>query len=313
MKIVFFLLFVLLTINLHAVVKTYKNPALTSEQTIIIQTILSHDGYIDEQLYNSFWNGFKNPKIKKEIIDKKNLKQMLIISQKLQYEFFTSIKKSIEQGDIVKSNKINSLLPEAKKVGIDMTIPLKNFDAMLNAAVKKEPINKNGQLVYITIDLADQVISKLDGSIERASMLFSEKWIETPKERKVGALKLIWSYPFSMEKKEKNIKANIITSAVFTSIINKYDYLIITEIESSMTNTDRCIQNILGETLNVSLEHRLLQTKKATLTTIDNSDEKIQLMCVHADKYMYIIEASSNQLAHSLSYMHSFQTSVTLP
>lgn len=51
----------------------------------------------------------------------------------------------------------------------------------MESAATGKPFEKNGQKTYITTEMADNVLNGLEGSMQRAQLLLSDKWIKPVK------------------------------------------------------------------------------------------------------------------------------------
>lgn len=249
----------LLFMPLYAVINTVNNPAFSNEQSIIIQTVMSPEGYIDKSLYNKFWSDFKDPRIKREF-GKLNLSKMLLVGQKIQYENFKSARLSIKEKRIVKTKELLELYKEAKNLGMDLQITKQNTDLFLKAAATKEAINKNGVLTYITDDLIDGVIINMDASFERIGMLLDQEWRVVKKERSIGKAKILWEQPFTFQKKEEYLNGSTIKTSSYTSLMSEDTFLVISEMSMPNSDTDLCV-NSFAESLREKplMEKRTLQ------------------------------------------------------
>lgn len=307
----------LLLMPLYGVVNVVNNPSFTNQQSLILQTVMSPEGYIDKSLYDKFWSDFKDPAIKKEF-DKLNLPKILLVTQKIQYENFKSARLSIQQKKLVKTKKLLELYTEAESLGMDLTISNKNTDLLLKAAANKEAVNKNGVLTYITEDLIDRVVINFEASIERAGLLLDSEWKEIQRERKIGKAKIIWTQPFNFEKKEEHFNGTIIKSNSYISIMNENTFLMINEVDVKNSDTDLCVNNYAK-----SFEASPLTTKRTlqnhTASTgsfvakIDADRTYFNVICVKANESMYIVSAVSSTLGNSLFYFDKAIQSIMLP
>jgi hypothetical protein len=302
---------------LYGVVNVVNNPSFTNQQAIILQTVMSPEGYIDELLYDKFWLDFKDPTIKKQL-RKLNLSKILLVGQKIQYENFKSARLSIQKKHPVKTKKLLELYKEAENLGMDLEIPKQNTDLFLKAAANKEAVNKNGVLTYITDDLIDRVIINLEASIERVGLLLSSEWKEIQRERKIGKAKIIWTQPFNFEKKEEHFNGTIINSNSYLSLMNENTFLMINEVDVKNSDTNLCVNNYAK-----SFEASPLTTKRTlqnhTASTgsfvakIDSDRTFFNIMCVKANESMYIVSVGSSTLENSLFYFDKAIQSIMLP
>lgn len=163
--------------------------ALTPRQIEIIQIVLNTDGgYISKELHSEFW-GLIQSDI--SIIDLTRvvpfIEKQLVIGMQFQRECWTSMKKSIEAGKVIKTPEyeltkedfIFLALPEAKdKVQSSIIIS----DAMIEAAGKNTPFKSSRGTIYITPELVNKVLSGLDASFFRSRRLINPKWNQEIRE-----------------------------------------------------------------------------------------------------------------------------------
>ena len=145
---------------------------LTPKEQAIFKTVLRIDGYINEELYNEFWKELR-PRASKS--DLNEIRQLLLNgAMNIQLTLWKCVKKSIMEKKTCKSNEYTEILKEKQKNG-DM-IGYNNTINLMESAAAGKPFEKNGQKVYITIEVADNVLNGLEDSMQRAQLLLSDIW-----------------------------------------------------------------------------------------------------------------------------------------
>ena len=171
-----FLILQLSFLTLYSSQKIFPNPVFSENQSIILRTVMSPDGYIDKQLYDSFWGDFNNLEMNENSKRLLYSNKTMIIVKDIQYENYLCAKLSIKNHKIVKTKKLFDLYKEAEEYGVDLEMTKKNTDIFLNASANKEPIEMNGQMIYITEEFVNNVLSNLAGSMERFKLLMATTW-----------------------------------------------------------------------------------------------------------------------------------------
>ena len=145
---------------------------LTPREQAIFQTVLRVDGYINEELYNEFWKELR-PRASKSDLDE--IRQLLLNgAMDIQLTLWKCVKKSIVEKKTCKSKEYTEILNQKQKNG-DM-IGYNNSINLMESAATGKPFEKHGQKIYITIEMADNVLNGLEGSMQRAQLLLSDKW-----------------------------------------------------------------------------------------------------------------------------------------
>ena len=147
---------------------------LTPREQVIMTTVLNVDGYINEDLYNEFWKELR-PRAKKSDLDE--LQQFLLEgAMNTQIILWNCVKKSIKEKKACESKEYTLILNKMQNDG--QMIAYNNTINLMEAAATGKPFEKNGQKTYITTEMADNVLSGLEGSVQRIRLLFSDKWKE---------------------------------------------------------------------------------------------------------------------------------------
>ncbi len=150
---------------------------LTPREQAIFQTVLRVDGYINEELYNEFWKELR-PRASKS--DLNEIRQLLLNgAMNIQLTLWNCVKKSIVEKKTCKSKEYTEILNQKQKNG-DM-IGYNNTINLMESAASGKPFEKNGQKTYITIEMVDNVLNGLEGSMKRSQLLLSDKWINSAK------------------------------------------------------------------------------------------------------------------------------------
>ena len=145
---------------------------LTHKEEMILKTVMRVDGYIDEELYNEFWKELR-PRANKSNLDE--VRQLLLNGvMNIQLTLWKCVKKSVVEKKTCKSKEYTEILNQKQKNG-DM-IGYNNTISLMESAATGKPFEKNGQKAYITIEMVDNVLNGLEGSIQRMQLLLSDTW-----------------------------------------------------------------------------------------------------------------------------------------
>ncbi len=145
---------------------------LTPREQVIFQTVLNVDGYIDEELYNEFWKELR-PRAKKSDLDEIR-KSFLNGTMDAQLILWGCVKKSIKEKKVCKSKEYTVILNKMQDNGA--LIAYNNTINLMEAAATGKPFEKNGQKTHITVEMADNVLNGIEGSVQRVQLLLSDKW-----------------------------------------------------------------------------------------------------------------------------------------
>jgi len=229
---------------LFFVLSTHAQSDLSPKQKELVRSVFNVDfGYIDEKLYNDFWQG-KNTKINSK--DLVTFKKILLFSQKHQLQTQLDAKKSIALEKPYFSKTLKKSLADMKKMSYYKTA-YDNTIKYIEHAASGELMVANGQKFYVNIDVIEKVLSGLNASIERIELLFSKTWNPIFKERVFNKnINVLWHLPF---KKEKVIVDNL-NSTTYSSIIDLDNIVNVTIVEGSekrkidKISTNNCIKGI---------------------------------------------------------------------
>ena len=145
---------------------------LTPKEEMILKTVMRVDGYINEELYNEFWKELR-PRANKSNLDE--IQQLLLNeAMSIQLILWKCVKKSVVEKKTCESKEYTEILNQKQKNG-DM-IGYNNTINLMESAATGKPLEKNGQKIYITIEVADNVLNGLEDSIKRINLLLSDKW-----------------------------------------------------------------------------------------------------------------------------------------
>ena len=145
---------------------------LTQREHIILQTVLRVDGYIDENLYNEFWKDLR-PRAKKS--DLNEVRQSILNGAlNTQLILWNCFKKGIKEKKVCESKEYTVILDKMQRDG--QMIPYNNTISLMEAAITGKPFEKNGQEIYMTLEMANNVLNGLEASMQRVHLLLSDTW-----------------------------------------------------------------------------------------------------------------------------------------
>ncbi len=145
---------------------------LTPKEEMIMKTVMRVDGYINEELYNEFWKELR-PRAKKSNLDEVR-EFFLNGAMDTQLILWRCVKKSIAEMKVCKSKEYTAILNKMQNDG--QMIAYNNTINLMESAVTGKPLEKNGQKTYITIEMVDNVLNGIEGSMQRIQLLFSDTW-----------------------------------------------------------------------------------------------------------------------------------------
>ena len=147
---------------------------LTPKEEIILKTVMRVDGYINEELYNEFWRELRS-RAKKSNLDE--VREFILNgAMNTQLILWRCVKKSVVEKKVCKSKEYTAILNKMQNNG--QMIAYNNTINLMESAVTGKPFEKNGQKTYITIEVVDNVLNGLEGSVKRINLLLSDKWRE---------------------------------------------------------------------------------------------------------------------------------------
>jgi len=186
------------TIKDNAINRSLKasNAELSPRQIEIIQTVLNPDGYISKKLHSEFWDLMPvevrdDKQVRNDIVN--FMDKNFLLSIQFTREGFASMKASIKAGRVVKTpgyesakNKFNTSVPLQARQKIQKSID--NSEGMITAAAEAKPFQSNRGIIYITLEMVNQMIAGLDDSFSRASRLMNPEWGQEIKGHKSDVL-----------------------------------------------------------------------------------------------------------------------------
>ncbi|QOR61297.1 hypothetical protein ACM66Z_07530 [Sulfurovum sp. ST-21] len=288
---------------------------LSEEQMNLIKVVINTEGFINEDLYNEFWKGIKTYKLNQE--SRKLIEEEMIFVQQIQFEIWNSALESIKQKKVYKTEKLKKLIQKAytlfsKNPTYDykqIQSSIDKIDILLNSAVDQTPYYANGNVIYITQDLVNQVLSGLDASIERIKMLIEPNWNPIVKERYLNDYaNVLWHLPLT--KSFEIIKIDGVDKKFisYSSIMDFNSVVSISFIESKISNTRACIKGIanrLGEDTPIILDKYFngFSASEASFNINDtNGKVYINAQCIATKNHQYSILSISNNNVDSLNY-----------
>jgi len=176
----------------------------------IIQIVVPANGYINKGIHDSLWNtlpahmllNFEDPEVARTF--KKQLDKLFVQAMLFQYATWDSAGRTLESGKL-------TYHPDYKKhqksiLNQGYITAAKNGDRVIQSALNRTPIENSQGMFYITTETVNTVLNNLDGSLERASLLFNQKWNPKVKERflKRAHVKTISAFPYTFEEAKFN-------------------------------------------------------------------------------------------------------------
>lgn len=190
--------------------------SFTHEQALVLQQVLTEDGYIDKEMHRRFWTEI--PVFSKEewIPLQKWLISQTTFLHEYQKELWESVMISQVYGKVVKTGKlielegeldqrINEKVPFSKN-GTDysafsnsfvsqLEISKKNAGVMLQSITNKEPLTDvRGEAVILDELFIKNMLGQLDSSFIRLKALLDPAWAESGENHLVQNVTLRSSY-----------------------------------------------------------------------------------------------------------------------
>ncbi len=294
MKNIFIILMLLVSI-LHAEAKFGVN------QYTAVKTVLSTDGYINKKVYEQFWTEIRGKVSDKEL---REVKQSIPEMQRKQILIWNAIKVTIKEKKVHTPPEVIKILTEMKN---NKQTPIyRRTIKLFKAASIGKPMKLNGRIMYINLEMADQVLSGLDASMERFNMLLLKKWNPKKKERILNKnMKVLSAYPFvkttlhfdgGLVQEQFNSQLDLDTSNLLT--INKN----VNSTFSNKESTKICVDNIaqaLGDN-NPFFDYPKVNGYQSARATVQAKNEHnklihINIQCLVAHENMISnISASPN-------------------
>ena len=306
--------FILFCLALYAPKSLAVDAELSKQKVAILKAVINAEGYVDRDLHQEFWRGF--PEISDG--DKVLMDTVLMASVSLQYEVWSSVIVSMEAGEVRKSEALMRRVEELKSYYAAseqhlIEPSLRNIDSLLRAATTGRPFNANGEKLYVTKELANQVLSNLDASYERANILFDRQWRLDYKERVIGSeLTVLWPFPFNVKLESVILGERLVNFYTFSSNTEDGAGIVISYLESSVNNTRKCVAGIAGR-LGVRAPHILekkfqgLFASEAVVSFKDSdSDYHARIKCVDTGEHLYSFMFISSEEVSLVEDYNSF-------
>ena len=152
--------------------RTTSNDKEEEEMRQIVRTAMQ--SHVDESMHKQLWSyvAKQPPKFAEELIVSSTL------LPKFNRETWVSAALSAEAGRPIYTDEYQRLLREVSEAGLPANSTLQ--DELINAAVARGSLNKDGSAIAITPELINETISQMDYANLRIRRLFTPDWFEGP-------------------------------------------------------------------------------------------------------------------------------------
>ena len=213
---------------------------LTPRQMEIIQTVLSVEGFITEELHEEFWSSVPSA-IRTDAATRADfilfIDGAIAAGVRFQRESWASMKLSLDAARVVKSpgyeiakkSALNSSSLHQYKQQAQQAVA--NAEAMIKAAAEGEPFQTSRGPMYITPELVTQVLAGLDGSVARFRRLANPDWKESVTEHRYpeAHVAILSQVPFSLERQEVAVEnGKTVKIVTLTNRLNETDFVGVT-------------------------------------------------------------------------------------
>lgn len=207
----------LIMIFLLLCLTTLLGETFSKEMNDILKLVMNANGYLTKEIHTKFWQEMNQKGVYDDAYNAK-LKDSLLVGQELQRAIWSDIQKSIQANKKIISPKTLELLENMKTINPDAYKKANDgFLTLQEHAIKKIPLERDGEKSYITEDMTKKVILGLDAGFERLDTLFHKRWNPQPKERQLTPnFKVLFEFPFIMDEPQfvKDIKLTNYTSII---------------------------------------------------------------------------------------------------
>ncbi|NRP10102.1 MULTISPECIES: hypothetical protein [unclassified Marinobacterium] len=213
------LFFLLYSFNSYA----STNPYLTLKQQEIIEIVLGTGTLLTREMHTEFWAevpkdiDLTSPSFKGTYNN--YIEDIAGLSLKYQRELWTSALNSIRAGRVVKTPNYEKTFQELYYSGkIPKEFDVSEFAAKgeryLQAAANRSPIELKGQKVFVTEELVQSALSRIDSGLANAKRLLNPVWTDEEHEYIYSAskLKILSDSPFQESSQE--LQANGVTVTI---------------------------------------------------------------------------------------------------
>ncbi len=175
--------------------------AETSPSSSLVETVqVAQALWLTEEMHGEWWSSVRERFTDKEIEGfLASIDDMLLPSQEFQTESWRSVKQSLEAGKVTRTQRYRKLLLE-----LDSRIHksnIENGERLIAAAVSGEPLEVNGEYLFITPELAKSTLARIDAGQFRAKRLMNPIWSNkaTLFEYDEAKLNMLWDEPFDLD------------------------------------------------------------------------------------------------------------------
>ncbi len=179
---------------------------LTERQHAILRLVLEADGFLNEDMHETFWSQENNDAIAR-------LRTDITAGLTFQREVWRSAALSLEAATVTKTPAYalaaraaaNAHLRAVTRTGTGGPArdadPLALADRLLDAAAKGGAYSASGTPVPLTQDRIAMALSSIEASLERAEGLLRPNWQRTERSRRFedAGIALDWPVPFTLE------------------------------------------------------------------------------------------------------------------
>lgn len=208
------------------------NPYLTAKQQEIMQLVLGTGTLLTEEMHSEFWSdvpeGFDLEAMGIQDAYVSYVEDVAGLSLRYQKELWTSVLNSIRAGRVVKTPKYEKTFHELYYSGkfpkeFDISELAAKGERYLQAAANGNPIELKGQKVFVTEELVQSALSRIDSGLSNAKRLLNPDWTDEEHEYVYSAskLKILSDSPFQESSDSLEANGITVTSNSLQKLINE--------------------------------------------------------------------------------------------
>lgn len=207
----------------------------TPRQREIFQQTMSPNGHLTKEQHQEFWapvrQKFGNPSQAEVAQLKAAIDAATTVGLVFQRETWSSVILSARAGKVVQSpgylparRRVQELAAKGLAPSNEINQAALNGDRVIEAAASRSPIQSAGRTMYVTEDLANQIIAGLDGMLARVTRLMNPVWSDAVTKNEVRyddlGIALLTEEPFTRRNDNVQASGGTLQSATLTRVID---------------------------------------------------------------------------------------------